>query len=234
MRRGRSYAARGASDNAGLFAKHLWGAFNQLPVALAAPSLFSVYKKPPGIKEALVVDISQSGQSPDTVTVVDEGRRQGSLTLAIVNEPGSPLADAADMVIETMAGPEKAVASTKTFTTQLVAIAMVSVALAWESERRAVLAHLPSVLGKVLALNGVNKDAAERYRYMSECVVLGRGFNYATAYEWSLKLKESAYVVAEPYSSADSSAARWPLHSRVSRCSRSCRAEPSDGTSSIC
>lgn len=196
-------AARGTSDNAGLFAKYLWGVFNGLPVALAAPSLFSVYKKPPGIADSLVVGISQSGQSPDIISVVEEGRRQGALTLSIVNEPGSPLAEASELVIETMAGSEKAVAATKTYTTQLVAIAMLSVALAQDNERRAMLAGLPAVIEDALSLDGLIKIAAERYRYMSECVVLGRGFNYATAHEWSLKLKELAYVVAEPYSSAD-------------------------------
>jgi len=87
-------AARGTSDNAGLYAKYLWGAFNGLPVALAAPSLFSVFKSPPKIGGALVVGISQSGQSPDIVSVIEEGRRQGALTLAITNDGGSPLAEA--------------------------------------------------------------------------------------------------------------------------------------------
>jgi glucosamine--fructose-6-phosphate aminotransferase (isomerizing) len=196
-------AARGTSDNAGLYAKYLWGIFNRLPVALAAPSMFSVFKKPPSIRGGLVVAISQSGQSPDIVSVVEEGRRQGALTLAITNSGASPLAAAADLVIETFAGPEKAVAATKTYTTQLTAIAMLSVALANDVERREWLRRLPSLVEDALALDTTVKDAASRYRYMNECVVLGRGFNYATAHEWSLKLKELAYVVAEPYSSAD-------------------------------
>jgi glucosamine--fructose-6-phosphate aminotransferase (isomerizing) len=127
-------AARGSSDNAGLYAKYLWGAHNRLPVALATPSLFSVYSSPPALREALVVGISQSGQSPDIVSVIEEGRRQGALTLAITNEPSSPLAGAAEMVIDTMAGPELAVAATKTYTTQLTAIAMVSTALSGDAE----------------------------------------------------------------------------------------------------
>jgi len=88
-------AARGSSDNAGLYAKYLWGACNRLPIALAAPSLFSVYGTPPAIADALVVGISQSGRSPDIVSVIREGRRQGALTLAVTNEPASPLAEAA-------------------------------------------------------------------------------------------------------------------------------------------
>jgi glucosamine--fructose-6-phosphate aminotransferase (isomerizing) len=196
-------AARGTSDNAGLYAKYLWGAFNGLPVALATPSLFSVFKTPPKIGSALVVGISQSGQSPDIVSVIEEGRRQGALTLAITNEGGSPLAEAAELVIDTVAGPENAVAATKTYTTQLVAIAMVSTALTGNAEHREWLGRLPSLVEDTLALDETVKDASARYRYMTECVVLGRGFNYATAHEWALKLKELAYVLAEPYSSAD-------------------------------
>ena len=196
-------AARGTSDNAGLYAKYLWGAFNGLPVALAAPSLFSVFNTPPKIGSSLVVGISQSGQSPDIVNVIEEGRRQGALTLAITNEGSSPLAEAAELVIEMVAGPENAVAATKTYTNQLVAIAMLSTALTGDAEHREWLGRLPSLVEDTLALDETIKDASARYRYMEQCVVLGRGFNYATAHEWALKLKELAYVLAEPYSSAD-------------------------------
>ncbi len=196
-------AARGTSDNAGLYAKYLWGISNGLPVALAAPSMFSVFKKPPKIGDSLVVGISQSGQSPDIVSVIEEGRRQGALTLAITNDSNSPLAEAAELVIDTVAGPEQAVAATKTYTTQLTAIAMLSVALTGDAEQSEWLGRLPSLVKDTLELDETIREASSRYRYMDECVVLGRGFNYATAYEWSLKLKELAYVIAEPYSSAD-------------------------------
>ena len=196
-------AARGSSDNAGLYAKYLWGACNRLPLAQAAPSLFSIYGTPPAIADTLVVAISQSGQSPDIVGVVREGRRQGATTLAITNDPASPLAEAAELVIDTAAGPERAVAATKTYTTQLVAIAMLSAAMGGDPEVRRWLARVPALLDDGLALEGAIAAVAPRYRYMSHCAVLGRGFNYATAFEWALKLKELAYVIAEPYSPAD-------------------------------
>jgi glucosamine--fructose-6-phosphate aminotransferase (isomerizing) len=196
-------AARGTSDNAGLYAKYLWGAFNQMPIALAAPSLFSIYGRPPALRNALVVGISQSGQSPDIIGVVAEGKRQGAPTLVITNDPDSPLAQAAEFVIDIGAGTEKAVAATKTYTAQLLAIAMLSVGVREDSERLAALRRVPALVEQALALDATLERATERYRYMSQCVVLGRGYNYATAYEWSLKLKELAYVVAEPYSSAD-------------------------------
>ena len=119
-------AARGTSDNAGRYANYLWGAHNQLPLALATPSLFTYYQSPPRLQNALVVGVSQSGQSPDIVSVLEEGRKQNCLTLAITNIPDSPLAKAADFVLDIQAGPEKAVAATKTYTTELMAVAMLS------------------------------------------------------------------------------------------------------------
>ena len=197
------FAARGSSDYAGLYAKYLWGAFNRLPMALAAPSLFSLYRTPPAIDDALVVAISQSGRSPDIVSVVAEGRRQGALTLAITNDPSSPLAQASELVIDLLAGPERAVAATKSFTCQLTAVAMLSAALADDAGRWGCLRRLPALASEVLGLDDVVEAAAERYRYMEQCAVLGRGFNYATAFEWAIKLKELAYVFADPYSPAD-------------------------------
>ena len=196
-------AARGTSDNAGRYANYLWGAQNGLPLALATPSLFTYYHQPPQLKDALVVGISQSGQSPDIVSVLAEGRQQGCLTLAITNEPNSPLAKNADLVLDIQAGVEKAVAATKTYTTELMVIAMLSAALSDNKARWNELGKVPGWVEKVLKQDVPIARMAERYRYMRQCVVLGRGFNYCTAFEWALKLKELTYVVAEPYSSAD-------------------------------
>lgn len=196
-------AARGTSDHAGIYAKYLWGAVNRMPIALAATSLFSIYKQAPVLRDALVLGVSQSGQSPDICSVVEEGRRQGNLTLAITNEPASPLAKLADHVLHIRAGKEEAVAATKTYTSQLMTIAMLAVALSQDDTRMAELWTTPELVAKVLEQDAAIERFAERYRYMDRCVVLGRGFNYASAFEWSLKLKELAYVVAEPYSSAD-------------------------------
>jgi glucosamine--fructose-6-phosphate aminotransferase (isomerizing) len=196
-------AARGSSDNAALYGKYLWGSMNGIPVALATPSLFTVYKTPPALERFLVVGISQSGESPDIVSVIEEGRRQGALTLAITNQPDSPLAVGADLVLETHAGEERAVAATKTYTSQLAAIALLSSAMSRERRYLEELAKVPDLMRESLEQDAEIDRLAERYRYMNQCVVLGRGFNYASAYEWSLKLKEMTYVVAEPYSSAD-------------------------------
>jgi glutamine---fructose-6-phosphate transaminase (isomerizing) len=196
-------AARGTSDNAGRYANYLWGAHNRIPMALATPSLFTYYQSPPRLQNALVVGVSQSGQSPDIVSVLEEGRRQGCLTLAITNIADSPLARTADFILDIQAGAEKAVAATKTYTTELMAIAMLSAALKGSDEQWEQLASVPELARYVLKLDESIARMAQRYRYMNQCVVLGRDFNYATAYEWALKLKELTYIIAEPYSSAD-------------------------------
>jgi glucosamine--fructose-6-phosphate aminotransferase (isomerizing) len=196
-------AARGTSDNAGRYANYLWGAHNGIPLALATPSLFTYYQRPPRLHHALVVGVSQSGQSPDIVSVLDEGRRQDCLTLAITNIPDSPLAKAADFVLDIQAGPERAVAATKTYTAELMAIAMLSAALSDSKERWNELASVSTWAQQTLTLDDPIAQMSQRYRYMNQCVVLGRGFNYATAFEWALKLKELTYIIAEPYSSAD-------------------------------
>ncbi len=196
-------AARGTSDNAGRYANYLWGALNGLPLALATPSLFTYYDQPPRLTGALVVGISQSGQSPDIVSVLKEGHHQGCPTLAITNAPKSPLAAAADMILDIQAGEEKAVAATKTYTGELMGVAMLSAALAGNESLWQELEKVSGWAEEALKLDESISHMAERFRYMRQCVVLGRGFNYCTAFEWALKLKELTYVVAEPYSSAD-------------------------------
>ena len=121
-------AARGTSDNAARYGQYLLGAYNQLPVGLATPSLYSIYNEPPRLGAALVIGISQSGQSKDIVAVLKEGRRQGAVTLAITNEPNAPLAEQADYLIALHAGDERAVAATKTYTAQLATLALLSCA----------------------------------------------------------------------------------------------------------
>ena len=196
-------AARGTSDNAGRYANYLLGAMNGLPLALATPSLFTYYKRPPLLKNALVIGVSQSGKSPDIVSVLDEGKRQGCLTLAITNEPNSPLTKGADFVFDVQAGAEKAVAATKTYTSELAAVAMLSTALHGNKRQWDELGKVSGWMKETLKLSDFISEVVQRYRYIDQTVVLGRGFNYATAFEWALKLKELSYIIAEPYSSAD-------------------------------
>lgn len=196
-------AARGSSDNAGRYAQYLLGAINGLVVTLATPSLFTIYRRPPQLRQSLVLGISQSGKSPDIVAVLAEARRQGQLTAAITNIPGSDLAGEADFVIDLQAGEERSLAATKTYTSQLMAIALLSTSLAGDPELLAHLQQIPATVDRILGGNEEIAQIVQRYRYMRACVVIGRGYNYATAYELALKLKELTYTIAEPYSSAD-------------------------------
>jgi glucosamine--fructose-6-phosphate aminotransferase (isomerizing) len=196
-------AARGTSDNAGRYAQYIFGGMNGLTVALATPSLFSIYKKPPKLNNALVMGISQSGKSPDIVEVLAEAKRQGALTAVITNSPDSELSDHGDIVIDLGAGDEKAVAATKTYTAELAAIAQISATLAKDRTMMTALDRIPDTITKTLKMDETISQLAPRYRYMERSVVIGRGYNYSTAFELALKLKELTYIIVEPYSSAD-------------------------------
>jgi glucosamine--fructose-6-phosphate aminotransferase (isomerizing) len=196
-------AARGSSDNAARYAQYLLGAHNRLAVALAVPSLFTLYEAPPALACALTIGISQSGQSPDILSVLSETRAQGGATLAVTNEPSSPLSQIADHTLPLLAGPELAVAATKTYTAQLFALAMLSAALEGSAERWAALARVPDWLDEVIAKHTDLSARVELFSGTQKLVVLGRGYNYSTAFEIALKLKETSYLVAEPFSGAD-------------------------------
>ena len=197
-------AARGTSDNAAVYAQYVLGARNRLPVALAAPSLSSVYGAPPAFDGAAVIGISQSGASPDVVSVIDAARSQGCPTIAITETPESALGRAAELVVHLRAGRERAVAATKTYTAELLAVAMLSVALDGSdpaSDPR--LLAVPDAVAAALAAASEANAAATALADLDRAFVIGRGFEFATARELSLKLKELAGVFAEAYSAAD-------------------------------
>ncbi|NIM94037.1 MAG: SIS domain-containing protein [Anaerolineales bacterium] len=196
--------ARGSSDNAARYAKYLFGAKNRWPVALATPSLFTSYQSPPDLQDSLVIGISQSGQSEDIVAVMKEARGQGALTVAITNSPDSPLASHAAHVIDTHTDVERSIAATKTYTSQLAAIALMAIASSGSELDRRRLFEIPGRMREILKnVESACVDAVQPLLGESLCIVIGRGYNYASVFEISLKLKELAYLVAEPYSPAD-------------------------------
>jgi glucosamine--fructose-6-phosphate aminotransferase (isomerizing) len=197
-------AARGSSDNAATYAKYVFGALADMPVVLAAPSLHTLYDAGPKLKGSLVLAISQSGESPDILAVVNDAKEQGSPTLAITNSPSSTLAKTADEVILLHAGPEESIAATKTFTASIGAIALF--AAAWVGGGDQLLDELlmmPARIAETIEVEVAARALAALLLDVSHCPVIGRGYNYATAFEIALKLKELTYVGAEPYSSAD-------------------------------
>ena len=196
-------AARGTSDNAARYGQYIFGAIDRLPVALAAPSLFTRYHTPPSLVGSLVIGISQSGQSPDIVSVIEEGRRQGAPTIAITNDLASPLAIAAEYQIGLSVGEEHSVAATKTYTAQLTALALLALCLKGSPIQLDPLNAIPAALDEALRSEPQAQEAAKILSASDQAIFIGRGFNYSTAWEISLKCKELANIQAEPYSSAD-------------------------------
>lgn len=196
-------AARGSSDNAGTYAKYVLGARNSQLVTLATPSLYSRYGRVPEFGRVAVFAISQSGQSPDVIAVCQEGRQRGAPTVAFTNDAKSPLARACEFVIELEAGDERAIAATKSYLAELLAIAAWSAA--WETDLADWdrLSGLPSLVRAVLAREDEIAQMARGATELDSCVVLGRGYNLASAQEWALKLREMARIPATAYSSAD-------------------------------
>ena len=195
-------AARGTSDNAAQFARYLIEITTGIPVSLAAPSVQTVYGAKVNYKDALVVAISQSGESTDTNVVVEMARKCGAVTVGITNESGSSLAKLAEHVFLVKAGREKSVAATKTYTGQL----MIAYLLAWAlgaKIRTEDLEKLAEYAENALSLQAEIFAMAERYRFMNHAVVVGRGLNYANAFEFALKMMETSYVIAERFSAAD-------------------------------
>ncbi len=196
-------AARGSSDNAARYGQYLLGIENALLAALATPSLFTHYHAAPAMAEALVIGISQSGRSPDVIAVLAEARRQGAVTVAVVNETRSPLAATAELVFPLRAGVEQSVAATKTYTAQLMALAMLSAAMRKSEEPWHDLKKIPELVGKAIDLNEGRAPAARSLIGRTRMIVVGRGYNLSTAFEITLKLKEAAGIMADGYSSAD-------------------------------
>src|SRR5215471_9996318 len=166
-------AARGTSDNAARYAQYVLGFKNRLSVALAAPSLYTLYASPPKLGGALVVGISQSGQSPDVISVVTEGRRQGAVTVAITNDPSSPLAAAAEHTLAIHAGPERAVAASKTYTAQLLTVAMLAAAISDDAAAWKELARIPDAVAETIEHADSVAEPALRCRAADRLAVLG-------------------------------------------------------------
>lgn len=194
--------ARGTSDNAALFGRYLLEITTGIPVSLAAPSVCTLYNARMDYRDTLVVALSQSGESTDTNLVIERARAQGALTLGITNESGSTLARLGEHLLLVRAGRERSVAATKTYTGQMLLMYLLAYALGGPI-RIGDLERLPEIVERALTLGPEIDALSERYRFMRHAVVVGRGLNYANAFELSLKLMETCYVVAERFSSAD-------------------------------
>jgi glucosamine--fructose-6-phosphate aminotransferase (isomerizing) len=194
--------ARGSSDNAALFGRYLLETSTGIPVSLAAPAVHTLYHTKLDLRDALVIGISQSGEGTDINLVLENAQSCGATTLAITNEAGSTMGQMADETFLIHAGRERSVAATKTYTGQLLILHLLARELA-HGRRNAEIERLPELAAASLSLRPQVAEMVERYAFMEQCVVVGRGLNYANAYEFAIKLMETCYVVAERFSSAD-------------------------------
>jgi glucosamine--fructose-6-phosphate aminotransferase (isomerizing) len=194
--------ARGSSDNAALFGRYLLEMTTCIPVSLAAPAIHTLYKSKLDLRDTLVIGISQSGEGEDINLVLENSRRCGALTLSITNEARSTMTGITEETFLIHAGRERSVAATKTYTGQLLIFHLLARALS-ESKELNGIESLPELAAQALQLRPQVEDVVERYAFMKNCVVVGRGLNYANAYEFAIKLMETCYVVAERFSGAD-------------------------------
>jgi len=201
--RGTIIVARGSSDYAAVFGRYVLEAATGRPVALAAPSLTTLYGVETDLEGWLAVGVSQSGRTPEIVSVLEHYRAAGALTVAITNEAPSDLSAVAHETVELGAGNERAIPATKTFTAQLAAFA--AIAEAWgtppwtDTEWDAV----PDAVERVLADPAPAERAAEQVGDAAEMVCVARGYLTAVALEAALKLREAAGLMAEGWSAAD-------------------------------
>ncbi len=193
-------AARGSSDNAALFGRYLLEITTGIPVVLAAPSVYTLYGAQLNLSRALVVGVSQSGAGVDINRVLERAKASGAYTVGITNEADSAMAQIVDETLLIHGGKERSVAATKTYTGQLLLFYMLAAAL---SDSAPDYQNLPDYAAQALTLQAPIKELVERYVFMENCVVVGRGLSYGNAYELALKLMETCYVVAERFSSAD-------------------------------
>jgi glucosamine--fructose-6-phosphate aminotransferase (isomerizing) len=194
--------ARGSSDNAALFGRYLLEITTGIPVSLSAPSVHTIYQAKLNLKHALVVGVSQSGEGEDINRVLENARDCGAFTIGITNEPASSMVRLVDETLLMHGGREQSVAATKTFTGQMMLFYMMAAALG-RNGQLINYQKIPDFAARALEQKIAIIELVQRYVFMENCVVVGRGLAYANAYEFALKLMETCYVVAERFSAAD-------------------------------
>ena len=194
--------ARGSSDNAALFGRYLLEITTGIPVSLSAPSVHTLYRSKLKLQHALVIGVSQSGEGEDINLVLENARSCGAYTVGITNEPASSMATLVDEILVMHGGRERSIAATKTFTGQMMLFYMLAAELA-DSSTLLNYQLIPDFAARALEQKPAILELVQRYVFMENCVVVGRGLAYANAYELALKLMETCYVVAERFSSAD-------------------------------
>ncbi len=214
------FVARGSSDHAALYAKYLVETRLALPAGLVSPSTRTVYHAQPDLRDVLLVAVSQSGGSPDLLESLSRARASGAITVAVTNAPDSELAREAEHHVSLLAGSERAIAATKTYTAELLTLYCLVEALRGPGTTPGgtqrvpakpaagypvsdEVESLPEQAQAVLDREPEIAQLAVRYRFAEQLVTAARGYNYATARETALKLMETSYLVAQAFSAAD-------------------------------
>jgi glutamine---fructose-6-phosphate transaminase (isomerizing) len=196
------FIARGTSDNAAVYGSYLLQVYAGRLATLGSPSVATTYRSRADLSGVLAVALSQSGRTEEIVETLGWAADCGARTIAVTNSAGSPLAEMAELALVTEAGTEQAVPATKTFTTQLAALAVLSLGLGAQVDA-AELSRLPEEIERVLSAPGDVDAAAAALADATGLVVSGRGLAYAAALELALKLKEACYLHAMGLSYAD-------------------------------
>ena len=195
------FVACGTSYHASLIGKYLIESFVGIPTEVLLASEFKYSAKALN-ENTLVIFISQSGETADTLKALDAAK-ETSKTLAIVNVRGSSATRRADYVIQTQAGPEIGVAATKTYVSQLIAIYLFSALLAGDEDLLKRLEKVPNYIDEVLKKQGIIREISHLYKRDNDAFFIGRGFSYPIALEGALKLKEISYIHAEGYAAGE-------------------------------
>ena len=196
-------AARGTSDHAAVYGKYVIESLTGCKVCLSAPSIFTMYRKTVDMSDSVVIGISQSGQAEDVAAVLSAANDQKAITIAVTNYKDSPLAKLAQHHLFCAAGVEKSVAATKTFTAEMMLMAMLAAEWAGDAEMTQKLRLVPQKIAETLKTADDIRSIAQRYRFMNECFVLARGINYSIALEMSLKIQETNYIRAKAFANSD-------------------------------
>ena len=195
------FAARGTSDNASLYGKYLVEILLEMPAGLVSPSTLTAYGSRPDLSDVLVIVVSQSGGSPDLVETAAVARACGAIVLAVTNASDSALSAAAELHVDVHAGAERAVAATKSYTSQMLALWLL--VDAWRTGDGEAARSIPdAVLTQVGRIDEVTA-LAQRYRFTDRMVLTARGYSYPTVREAALKLMETSYLAAHAFSGAD-------------------------------
>lgn len=196
-------AARGTSDHCGIYIKYLSEILLGVPVMLAAPSVNTLYGARIFYRDAVVIAISQSGMAEDALAVLNDARRCGAVTVAVTNNPASPIAKTAKYSLDCAAGPETSVAATKTFTAEMYCLALMVAKWSGNGELLQALRSLPGGIAAEVARAEDVMTSAREFTFMRDCIVLGRGLLYPIALEASLKMMETSYTNARGFAISD-------------------------------